>query len=190
MPPFSTAKQAALSQIPADLQFEIFGQSLFYNQILATQPLYTGGKILLRNQQAKLGIQVAGADVTKAKEETVFDVTRAYQGFLLARDLSTAMEGTVGQFRAVERLAQSLLDGGDEYVTTADVTRARALRELAELQRIEFDRAADRAHAALRQAMGISADLPLVIASDHQELNQVVIDETTVLAQALRDGRS
>jgi outer membrane protein TolC len=185
LPPFSIASQAALSQLPANLNVEIFGQSLFYNQALVTQPLYSGGKIRYHNQQAKLGIDVAGADLTKAKQQAIFDVVRAYQGILLARDLTRATQDTVGQFSAVERLAQSLLDGGDDFVTTADLARARALRLLAANQQIEFERAADLAQAALRQAMGMEAESPVVIADDRLVLERVSVDEATVLSMAL-----
>jgi outer membrane protein TolC len=184
-PPFSTAKQAALNSLPSTLAVDIFGDSLLTNQVLLTQPLYTGGKIRYRNQQALLGIEAAGADVGKSKQQTIFEVSRAYYGVLLSKELVRVADDAVGQFRAIERLAQSLLDRGDEFVTTADVFRVRSLRELAENQRVEVQRAVDLAYAALRQAMGLDRLTPLELAEERLEFRKVSIELDDILEAAL-----
>jgi outer membrane protein TolC len=185
LPPFSTARQAALNAQPSTIAVDVFGDSLFTNQVLLTQPLYTGGKICYRNQQAHLGIEAAGADVVQSKQRTIYEVSRAYYGALLSLELVRVADDAVGQFRAIERLAQSLLDQGDEFVTTADLYRIRALRLLAESQRVEFQRAVDLAQAALRQAMGLELLTPLALAEERLEYKPVAIPLPEVLAQAL-----
>jgi outer membrane protein TolC len=185
LPPFSTAKQAALSALPSTISVDVFGDSLWTNQVLLTQPLYTGGKIRYRNQQAKLGIESAGADVGKSKQQTIFEVSQAYYGILLSQALVRVTEDSAGQFRAIERLAQSSLDRGIESVTTADVARIRALRMLAENQKVEFRRAVDLAYAALRQAMGLDLVTPLALAEERLEYRPVAIELPDILEQAL-----
>jgi outer membrane protein TolC len=186
LPPFRTARQEALNALPSSFTAEIFGQSLLFNQALLTQPVYTGGKIRYRNQQAGLGVQAAGAGVAQSKQQTAFEVSRAYYGILVSRELVRVIDDSVGRFRAVERLTQNLLKEGDENVTTADVARVRALRVSAESQRVEFQRAVDLAQAALRQAMGLDPQAPVTPADERLETSGVALELPALIAQALR----
>jgi outer membrane protein TolC len=185
LPPFRAAQQAALSALPSGFTTEVFGQSLLFNQVLATQPLYTGGKIRYRNQQAGLGVQAAGAQVVQSRQQTAFEVSRAYYGILLARELVRVIDDTAGRYRAVERLVNSLLEEGDENVTTADLARFRALRVSAESQKVEFQRAVDLARAALRQAMGLDPQAPVAPADERLEFRPVALELPALTAQAL-----
>jgi outer membrane protein TolC len=150
-----------------------------------TQPLYAGGKIRLRNQQAGLGIQVAGADLEKSQQQTVFDVARAYYSILLTKELVRITEDTTGQFRAIERLTQSLIDKGDEFVTTADLARIRTLRLLAENQKVEFQRSYDLTYAALRQVMGLDFQAPLAIVDEELPFKRTTIALAEIVELAM-----
>jgi outer membrane protein TolC len=184
LPPFSTGKQQFLSALPSTFKVDVFGDTLFANQVLLTQPVYTGGRIRYHNQQAKLGVQAAGVDVAQAKLQIAYQVRRAYYGILLGRQLVRVVDNATGQFRAVEKLAQSLLAEGDEFVTTTDVNRIRALRLSAESQKIEFQHAVDLAHAGLRAAMGLSPLEPLTIADVRLEVKPVTLELPDLLAVA------
>ncbi|HEX5269531.1 MAG TPA: TolC family protein, partial [Gemmataceae bacterium] len=98
-PPFSTAKEAALAVAPTNFQTNLLGERFLTTDVLVTQPLYTGGKIRARNEQAKLGIEAAGQDVAMTREQVVYNVTRAYYGVLLAREVARVAEEARGQFR-------------------------------------------------------------------------------------------
>jgi outer membrane protein TolC len=164
-PPFSTARQAALNSLPANFQVDLLGDTFLTTNVLVTQPLYTGGKIRYHNQQAKLGIDAAGSELEQARQQTMFAVSKAYLAILLARELGQVAEDSRGEFAAVERLARSARDSGkNDFVTTADVTRAGSLKLLAESQKVEFGYAAERAQAGLRTAMGLEAPMGVGIA--------------------------
>jgi outer membrane protein TolC len=184
-PVFSAAKQAALAVAPTNFQTDLLGERFLTTDVLVTQPLYTGGKLLYRNQQAKLGIEAASQDVTMTREQIVFAVTRAYNSVLLARELGRVAEEARGQFQATENLAQSLLKAGNEQITTADLRRAAALRALAENQKIEARRTADQALAGLRAAMGLRQVMPLEIADDRLAYAPIELDRDALLAQAV-----
>lgn len=162
----------------------LLGSRIFTSQLSILQPIWTGGKIRVRNQEAGLGVQAAKADVAKAQQQTVYEVQRAYFGILLARELVRVADEAVGQFRAVEKLAQSLLDSGDAFVTTADVARARALRISTESQKVEVQRAVDLARAGLLTAMGLSVYTPLDVADERLLHCPVAVELEALQAQA------
>jgi outer membrane protein TolC len=154
-PAFTAARQAALANLPATFQTDLLGDTFLTNELLLTQPLYTGGKIRYRNQQAKLGIQVADSDLTKTRQQTIFEVSQAYFAIQLFNELIQVAEDAAGQFRAIERLAQNSLEQNIESVISADPKRARSLRLLAESQKVEFERGRAEARAGLEAAMGL-----------------------------------
>jgi outer membrane protein TolC len=184
LPPFSTLKQLGQLSLPPTFRTELLGERFITNEVLLTQPLYTGGKIRYRNEQAKLGIQGAAEDVAKARQQTTFEVRRAYYSVLLALELVRVAEEAAGQFKAVEDLADSLLRQGDEYVTRADLYRARALRLAADSEHVRFQKAVELAYAGLRAAMGVDPQQPLRIAEDHLEFRPVAVELAGLIARA------
>lgn len=186
LPPFSTAKQLALSQIPQQLQIGVLGQNPFVNQVLVTQPLFTGGKILNRYRQSDLGIQAACSDVVKSKQQTMFDVTQAYVGMQLTFELEQVVKDAAGQFAAIGRLVQGLLDEGDEYVTAVDLHRVRAILRLAESERVRIVQSRSIAQAALAQSMGIDPNAEFDVASHRLPRVEQHIELAWLIDDALR----
>jgi outer membrane protein len=184
-PPFSTAKTAALAVAPTTIQADLLGERFLNTEVLVTQPLYTGGKIRYRNQQAKLGIQAAEDDVVMTRQRIVFEVTRAYNGVLFAHELERIADEARGQFLATENLVESLLKEGNEYVTTADLRRVRSARLLAESQKVATRRAADHARAGLRAAMGLSQKEPLDIGTARLAYSKADLNRDKLLNEAL-----
>jgi outer membrane protein TolC len=154
-PPFSIAKQAAQDALPDKLVVDLLGRNIFTTDLMITQPLWTGGKIRHRHRQAALGVEAAAAHVSKSQQQTVFDVTRAYLAVQLAEELVRVADDMIGRLRAMEALAQNLLDGGDVHVSVIDLHRARAVRAVAEDQRVGAEQGRLVAYQALRQAMGV-----------------------------------
>ena len=83
-PSFDSAKQASLAGLPATINVPLLGQNFLQTQIQLVQPLWTGGKISSRYQQARLGAQVANLGVARARQLTQFNVVRGYLAILLA----------------------------------------------------------------------------------------------------------
>jgi outer membrane protein TolC len=184
LPPFSTARQAVLASIPTTFQTDLLGDTFLTNELLLTQPLYTGGKIRYRNEQAKLGIQAADSDLTKTRPQTIFEVSRAYFAVQLFNELIQVAEDTAVEFRAIERLAQSSYDESIESVTSADPRRARSLRLLAESQKVEFERGKAEARAALETAMGLPPRYPLELSQARLDEDSVQLELNELLAKA------
>ena len=183
--PFSTAKQAALVGLPESFRTFLLGENFLTTELTLVQPLWTGGKISYRHQQARFGAELAASDLTRSEQQTTFAVTRAYLGILLAQELGQAAEQATGHFQAVERLVQSLLDEAEEYVTTADLYRARSIRFLAQGERLGLEQAQAIARALLRQAMGVEQTAPFHIADTRLVAGQTSLQLDTLLEQAL-----
>ncbi len=185
LPPFSAAKAQALGAAPTSFLVDLLGERSLSTEVLVTQPLYTGGKVRYRNEQAKLGVGAAEQGELKTRQQIVFEVTRAYYGVLLARELERVADEAQGQFRATEDLAQSLLKGGNVHLTKADVGRAAAARLLADNQKVRAHRAADQALAGLRAAMGLPQAETVEVADDRLRYKEEALDRDALLASAL-----
>ena len=170
LPPFSTAKQAAQSLLPSTIRTNLLGENFLTTQLRLVQPLWTGGKIRYRNEQAKLGTHAAAVDVAKAEQETVFNVTHGYLAIQLAGELVQVAEDTAGEFQAIEWLIESALKRR-RHVTAADLERSRSLRFLAESEQVRVRRAKDQAYVALRLAMGVDSNIGFQVSEDR--LNHV-----------------
>ena len=107
---------------------DLLGQNFLTTQVTLVQPLWTGGKIRYRHQQAELGVQAAQCDVERARQETTFNITRAYLTIVLTEEMLVAADDTAGSFRVIEDLTSKC----DRYVTKADLCRISSLRCLAE----------------------------------------------------------
>jgi outer membrane protein TolC len=184
-PPFSTAKQAASEALPEMLRVDMLGRNVLTTDLLITQPLWTGGKIKYRHRQAALGVEAAGAQVAKSEQETVFQVKGRYLAVQLAQELVAVAEGFSGRLRAMEAVVVGLLDGGDEHVSVVDLHRIRAVRALADDQRIAAERGREIAYQALRQAMGVENLVEFVIADPRLAVWRQEVDPWGVLDEAM-----
>lgn len=185
LPSFNAAKQAALDQLPDTFRVGLLGENSLTTDILLTQPIWTGGKIRYRHQQAGLGVQAARADVSKSRQQTVFDVTQAYLGIQLAHELHQVVRDGIGHFRAIQSLVQALIDEGDEYVTTVDLHRVATVRHLAEGELVRIENALELSHAALRRAMGVDRDADFQVAVPRLTFQQRHIELPNVLDEAM-----
>lgn len=194
-PPFSIAKQTAQDDLPELLRVDLLGRNVVTTDLLVTQPLWTGGKIKYRHQQATLGVEAAGATVAKSQQETVFHVKRAYVGVQLAEELVAVADNFIGRMRAMESLVQALIDERDEHVSMIDLHRVRAVKSMAEGQRIAAEQGREIAYQALRQAMGVENLAEFAVADPwltawQQEVNPwVILDEAMIRRPELGRAR-
>lgn len=194
-PPFSIAKQQAAEALPDLLHVDLLGRNVVTTDLLVTQPLWTGGKIKYRHQQATLGVEAAGAQMAKSQQETVFHVKRAYVGVQLTEELVAVADDIIGRLRAMESLVQALLDESDEHVTVIDLHRVRAVRSMAEGQRIAAEQGREIAYQALRQAMGVEVLVEFKVADPwltawRREVNPwVILDEAMIRRPELGRAR-
>jgi outer membrane protein len=95
-----------------------------YNTRLAViQPVWNGGKEYIGRQQAKLGREASVQDRNRTRQETVFNVVKAYYGLLLAREHHTVALQSLEATEATVKLAEARYRAG--AVLQSDLLRAK-----------------------------------------------------------------
>lgn len=95
-----------------------------YNTRLAVvQPVFNGGKEYLGVKQAKLAREAALRDRERSRQDTAFNVIKAYYGVLLAREYHRVAQQSLETSSANVRLAEARARAG--AVLESDVLRAR-----------------------------------------------------------------
>jgi len=119
--------------------------SLWFNaQFAVIKPLYTFGKIENYAKAAEHNILIKQADVELQRQNTRFDVSRAYYGYLTARDIRYLMEDSEKRLgKALDLVTQWLEDENgqatesDKYALTAGMALlARYKSEAAALEKV------------------------------------------------------
>ncbi|RLE27252.1 MAG: hypothetical protein DRJ65_03380 [Acidobacteria bacterium] len=118
-----------------------------------TQPIYVGGKISTRNDQAELMAKSAEKDLSHAQQKTVFDVTTAFANTLMAAEhldvVRRARETTAAHVALAEKYA------AEGFIIDAEVLNARVYLAQMDGMLVESESNADLAHSALDFSMGI-----------------------------------
>jgi outer membrane protein TolC len=184
LPSFNAARQAVLNSLPATYDVDLLGQNFLTTEITMVQPLWTGGKIRYRRDQAELGAKAAQYDVERARQETTYNITRAYLSILLAGEMFNVADDMAGRYRAIESLTRNLVDSGNRYVTAADTYRAGSLRYLAESEKAGLERIRQRAYAGLRLAMGIDQQNDIQVADQRLLIGERQLDANSLLREA------
>ncbi len=95
-----------------------------YNTRLAViQPVFNGGKEYLGVKQARLASEAAAQDRARARQETVFNVVKAFYGFLLAKEYDKVAIQSLETSAANVKLADARFKAG--AVLQSDLLRAK-----------------------------------------------------------------
>jgi len=100
-----------------------------YVQFKIVKPLYTFGKIERYAEAAQGGVDVKRQEVRLARAEVRWDVTRAYYGYLAARDMRRLLEEVGRRIARAERLLVARVEKGE--AKAADLHAVRTGRALA-----------------------------------------------------------
>jgi outer membrane protein TolC len=125
-----------------------------YNTRLSVmQPIFNGGKEYIGRNQAKLAKEASIQDRERTKQETVYNVIKAYYGLLLAREYHRVALQSLDTSEANVKLAQARYKAG--AVLQSDLLRAKV--QLAEVKEMltRAENGVKLASAALNFAMGV-----------------------------------
>lgn len=86
-------------------------------KLLAQWSLYDGGASLANRQAAKLNTEAAGQSLDAARNDLVFEVTRAFHTINKARQFVTVAEATVSNLTATANVASNRLAAGNALKT-------------------------------------------------------------------------
>ena len=125
-----------------------------YNTRLAVmQPVFNGGKEYLGRKQAKLAREASVQDRDRTRQETVFNVVKAYYGLLLAKEYDKVALQSLETSEANVKLAEARYKAG--AVLQSDLLRAKV--QLAEVKEMvtRSENGVKLAAANLNFAMGV-----------------------------------
>lgn len=107
--------------------------SNYNTRLSVVQPVFNGGKEYLGVKQAKLAREAAAQDRARARQETVFNVVKAYYGLLLAKEYDKVATQSLETSAANVKLADARFRAG--AVLQSDLLRAKVqyaeVREMA-----------------------------------------------------------
>ena len=103
------------------------GLSLWnYLDFMIIKPLYTFGKLEAYQEAANAGVDVQQETVQLQKNDTVFEVKKAYYGHLAARDTVLFLKDMKTRLQQAEDQTQKWLDEGEGLVKRSDLYALQA----------------------------------------------------------------
>ena len=150
-------------------------------------PTFLQPDLPYRRKQACLGVQAAEAGVRHAELQTVFGVQFAYVSYLFAREQDLVARDASGKLGDLSKSVRTAV--GDKKIKTdlkeSDALLLEGVQIFATGKLNETAAGSQRALSALRQAVGVTCDVPLNL--KHQRLIEVspVLDRQHLVALAL-----
>jgi outer membrane protein TolC len=130
----------------------------------------------VRREQSALGVQVAAAGVNHAEWEGLYATTRNYFSVLFAREQLRVADDALLNLETLREGIKRLIGLERKGVTQLHADKVDVYIQIVQGRREEAVAGIDRAAAALREAIGLAADTPLIIADS--QLPNITADAT------------
>ncbi len=142
-------------------------------QITLAQPVYTFGKIRAGVDAAEAGVEAARNQEAAAVAELDLNVSRAYFGLKLAREIESTLSEGLSYVKQAEEMVQKDLDEGGGNMTISDKLRLQTTRAEVEAQLFEVGRGGGIAVNALKALIGPTGPQTVEVDSDPLEKRTV-----------------
>ena len=160
------------------------GDDNMYNaQTVVQQPLFTGGKILSLNKQAKNNLEATKYNYEEAKQNLILQVKEAYFGILVAQKYREVCQDAVEQMRAHLETVKGLYSAGT--VPNIDLLRTEVQLANAEQTLIKAENGVELAKASFNTILGKDLNLPVEVVNVFE-----VIEQDYNLDQLLKKAKS
>jgi outer membrane protein TolC len=130
--------------------------SNYNTRLNVLQPVFNGGKEHIGRRQAKLARDAALRDRERSRQDTVFNVIKAYYGVLLAREYHRVAAQSLETSSANVKLAEARYKAG--AVLQSDLLRARVQEAEVREMLTRSENGVKLAAANLNFAMGVAQD--------------------------------
>jgi outer membrane protein TolC len=148
-------------------------------------PTFLARDLPTRRQQAAIGVSIAAAGVRLAENNTLYGVNYCYLTYQYALEQQGVTDEAAQSLReAVLEPVQAALEAKGK-VTISDVSRIKALLEIARAHQAEARQGAARALSGLREALGVGPDYPLAVTRTGLSLPAVSVERQQALDLAL-----
>ena len=148
-----------------DLSFSDLS-AVFLGGLTAIQPLYTFGKIAIRQEAADAGLRAREAQTRMTKADVAFEVAQIYEGYLYAREAQRYYDEVLHWLGSTRQTAVEHLAGKVKGVTERDVLRLDAGIAAAHLGLDQASAGMAQATAGLVAYLGLPVGEPLTFAED------------------------
>jgi outer membrane protein TolC len=140
-----------------------------------------------RKEQACLGVSIAQAGLQVAEWETIYAITRCYIMVAYAKKQEGVVKNLLVKMEESYKIADSAVKKGDpdSPVTQQDAEKLAINIDLVRIRLIEASVGVERATAALREAMGLRYDDPLVPLADELPAVTEFVDRDQIIQLAL-----
>ncbi|MDT8383361.1 MAG: TolC family protein [Gammaproteobacteria bacterium] len=148
-----------------DNAFDIDGLSpWYYVDFSFIKPLHTFGKIKHYSLAAAGNVQIKQGDVALQRGQTLLEVTRAYNGYLAARDTRLLLEDSLAKLESARELVQGWLDDGEGEAKQSDLYALQTGVALLQRYIAEATGFENIALAGLRMLTGVAPEDELELA--------------------------
>ncbi len=151
-----------------DFEFDQLSAA-FVGQALATQPLYTFGKIDLRGEAADHGLRAQRAQVRMTQADVAFEAAQIYEGLIYANEVLRFLDDLDGIAEKTLEQTEDLLDDGAPDVSEQDILRVKSAQGLAALGRTEAEAGVSQAIEGLRAYLGIDRGVIILPEDEYLE---------------------
>lgn len=138
----------------------IFASQYNFNfGLVASQPIFTGGRVSAGLRSARFALESAELGITSAEAQVQLDVTSAYYDALLAERLASIADSAFVQAERTLRQVQLTRNVGS--TSEFELIRARVTRDNQRPQLLQARTNREAALLRLRQLLDLPANLPL-----------------------------
>lgn len=141
--------------LPIDSNLTYAGRDSLKTGLNLTYPLYTGGKITAIIEQAKLNKRMAQTQIELNKDEIIYNVTKIYYGYVLAKVIEKTTHDTLERMKLVEDLTKNLFQSDSLEIKKTDFLDVKLTVSLLKAQLQKVRKNVKIAHAALANMIGV-----------------------------------
>jgi len=133
-----------------------------YQMALAfSLPLFAGGQLVAGYKQANYGLQASRESVRLSEQETIFNVKKAFYGYLLTREFSSVAEEALALAEKFRENVKNLYEVG--MASKFDLLRSDVQVANLKPQAIKAKNSIEVAELGLKTILGIELDTPLEV---------------------------
>lgn len=130
--------------------------AVFHGDIQAILPLYTFGKLTAGKSAGDHLVLATSALLQRARDQAVFDVTKAYWGYQTARNADTSVVAIRKRLQDAQDKAKKLLADQSDQISKADALKLDYLAEEIEAQHATASKTAQLALTGIQLVAGLT----------------------------------
>jgi outer membrane protein len=174
-----------ISQLPLNMDVQLFDRDVTRAGLNLTYPLYTGGKKEAITGMAKKGVEIAREEKRKTELEIVREVHKYYHGAQFAQQMEQLVSDTLERFQALEDLTDRLYQNESLKVKKTDYLRSKTTTAMTRSMLQETRYASALTREALANAMGLPVNSRISLAPE-DEVPALDVSFEPLLADAMK----